>query len=296
MKTIAITILALCLAGPVFALGSREINEDYNLKGFSEIKNSTSIDIELSIGNRFSVSATGPEKYLDKLDIYTKGETLIVELRSKISWSGNSRNAVLYVTLPELQGIAQTGSGTIYVENNIKTDGFSIKSKGSGDIHLKNINSPHLTLKLTGSGEIDAGDLKADTVSIGMQGSGDFECRNLEAETVKLNISGSGEIDITDLQSEDLSISQSGSASIHLSGRVDSFDLNNAGSGDFNGKGLLAGRADVNLIGSGSANLSVSDNASVSLSLLGSGSITVYGDPKILSKSSLGPGDIHIRN
>ncbi|MCP4180730.1 MAG: DUF2807 domain-containing protein [bacterium] len=105
-----------------------------------------------------------------------------------------------------------------------------------------------------------------------------------------LTISGAGKIDVNNIQSKQFNLEISGAASVTLLGNTDSLIVTSSGASDINAKDLKAIDGKIHLSGTSSAKVFVTGNLKANIS--GIGSITYYGNPKVLSQKISGIGEI----
>ena len=216
------------LAVPLFisACGSSHEDRDssgpkgsrsFALDGFERVKLKGSDDVVVKAGPVFSVSATGPQKMLDELDVIVANGTLIVSRKSldgfNWHWSSNG-GVVVTVTMPLIRGADLSGSGDLSIESTAD-DVFEATLGGSGDLNVTKIKAAKSRFSLMGSGDIKA-DGTAQDLTIDLAGSGDVDAKSLTAETLKVSLIGSGDIGAT--ASGDATISLVGSGDVQISG------------------------------------------------------------------------------
>lgn len=163
--------------------------EKRDVSGFTMIRVSNSSDIDISIGDKFSVELEAEDNLLEIIET----EVVRGELRITTSDGYNvrpRRGSRLTITMPSLEGI---------------------KISGSSDIRAQGINSDELTINITGSGDVELTG-KAREVVIEIRGSGDIDARNFHAVEAEIDIRGSGDVDIS--VSARLWVSISGSGDI----------------------------------------------------------------------------------
>ncbi len=130
-----------------------------------------------------------------------------------------------------------------------------------------------------------------DLNSINISGSGDIHFREgITANFLKLNISGSGDM-TGKIEVKQLESSITGSGDMSLSGRANSAIVKIVGSGDYTARDLTTASTAVRVSGSGDAYIYASEKVDAAVN--GSGDIHYSGNPKNVSKSKSGSGDIH---
>lgn len=205
--------------------------------------------------------------------------------------------------LTGFKGVDLQGSFDVYI---IQGANESVKVEAPGDI-MERIktevsggvlkiynkgNSSDWNLNLFGSHKkvliyVVAKDLNAITVS----GSGDVYFKNgITTPSLKLRVSGSGDVN-GKVQVKELETSVSGSGDVRVTGSAASSDVHVSGSGDFRGGDLITVSTAVRVSGSGDASVNASTKIDASVS--GSGDVHYSGNPKSVSKSKSGSGDIN---
>lgn len=130
-----------------------------------------------------------------------------------------------------------------------------------------------------------------DINSIQFSGSGDVYFREgINSTDMRITMSGSGDL-TGKINATSVECSLSGSGDIRLSGRAENAKVKLVGSGDLSARELQTVNTYVEVVGSGDA--SVNASGSLNAKLSGSGDINYRGNPKSVSKSKSGSGDIN---
>ncbi|NVJ85748.1 MAG: DUF2807 domain-containing protein [Algoriphagus sp.] len=212
-NTISALILFLFFLG--LSANAQEV-ETRSPGTFTKVESGGSWDVYISFGNRNEVEIEAENVDLDKVLTEVENGTLKLKLKK-----GNYRNVKLkfYVTMQELQGIGCSGSGTVRVEEDVRTDQLSLGVSGSGSIIFENVYAEMISAGISGSADIQIEGGEVDRLKIGQSGSGDFKGMELQAKSVDVGKSGSGETFITAL--EDLKVGASGSGNVYYKGNPD---------------------------------------------------------------------------
>ena len=143
---------------------------------------------------------------------------------------------------------------------------FSDHSKVTIYVTMKEVNS----LELAGSGSISFKDgITANTLQLKLSGSGDLSGK-LNAKSLESTITGSGKIKV--------------------SGHADNSKVSVTGSGDYEGRDVVTDNTAARVTGSGDVTVNVL--SSIDAKITGSGDIRYAGNPKSITKSKTGSGDI----
>ncbi len=185
----------------------------FALAGFDRVELKGSDDVRVTNGSGFAVSATGPQKRLDDLDIRVVDGTLIVSHKSKAGWNWSTGEGVLVsVTMPLIKSAALAGSGNLSVDTASDAK-FEGSISGSGDLTLSNLKAAEISLSLAGSGDVKARGV-TKSLEIDLAGSGDVDAKDLSTESLSASIAGSGDIDASATGKAEVSLAGSGDVRI----------------------------------------------------------------------------------
>jgi len=244
------------------------VTQERNTGDFTAIKLTCSADLFISQGST-SVKVKADENILDMIETTVSNGILEINIKGR----GFRSASVLkvYVTMPTLKILKNSGSGDIEFENVFKAVDLFIGLSGSGDLEA-DFDVKNLELKVSGSG---------DTELSGVRG------------TFKVSIAGSGDLEAEGLRLEDCYIKNTGSSDIEIEGKTNYLTVNLAGSGDLSAYNLTSVNASVTNSGSADITLNVVEKLQVTLN--GSGDLTYRGSPVNVDIMSNGSGDVYKR-
>lgn len=215
--------------------GGPTVQRSYQVGAFERIELAGPYDVEVRTGGSPSVSATGPEKLLEKLVVEVEGDRLRIHPRKErglnFNWSSKG-TAQLIVTVPMLRAAAIAGSG---------------------DMRIDKIAGERFDGEIAGSGALDLGAVEVGALSLEIAGSGEARARGGQARTARFDIAGSGDIDAGQVAVEEAEVSIAGSGNVAAKARGTA-DVNIAGSGDVELTG--GARCSINKQGSGNVRCS----------------------------------------
>lgn len=268
-KNIIAAVIMAMIAVSSFAQVSGNgnvITQERNTGDFTGIKLTCSADLYISQGNT-SVTVKADENIIET--VKTTVDNGVLEIDVKGRGFRSVRVLEVYVSLPNLG---------------------KLNNSGSGDIEFKGIfNANDLTIGLSGSGDLDA-DFDVRNLEIKANGSGDMEITGIKG-ALKISISGSGDLEAEGLKLEDCYVKNSGSGDIELVGKTNNLTVAIAGSGDFNAYNFVAVNASVSNSGSSDIALNVVEKLQVILN--GSGDLTYRGNPSKVDVKSNGSGEVY---
>jgi hypothetical protein len=212
--------------------GGATVQRSYQLDGFERIEVAGPYDVRVRTGENASVSATGPEKVMERLVVQVKGDRLLIHSRREskmLNWSRGSRGkAIIEVTAPQLRAATIAGSGKIAVDR-VSGDGFAGSIAGSGDLHVGALDVQTMKLSIAGSGGLRIASGQAQSADYRIAGSGDIDSTGVRSETAKISIAGSGSVKSQATGTADVNITGSGDVVLTGGARC---NVKKAGSGN----------------------------------------------------------------
>jgi len=210
--------------------GGPTVQRSYQVGPFQEIEVAGPYDVQVRTGAGPSVSASGPEKIMERLIVEVKGDKLLIHPRREKGWfaSWSNGTATIQVTAPALRAAAIAGSGGMAIDQ-VKGDSFNASVAGSGDLDVDAIDVQTLKLSIAGSGELRARSGQARTADYSIAGSGDIDARGIRSEAAEVSIAGSGNVAAQATGTADVNIM--GSGDVELTGGA-KCSVSKAGSGD----------------------------------------------------------------
>ena len=193
---------------------------------FNEVEARGSMDVRIRKGSATEVKVEVDENLFEHLDIHVDGETLVVTTKRNVNISP-SRDMIVYVTAPDFERVAASGSGDLMSENQLSFDHpLTLQTSGSGNIQAE-VDVPELTTKTSGSGNVSLRG-RAEEFEASVSGSGEVHAADLRSQNAKLRISGSGDADV--YAEKALEVRVSGSGTVRYKGEPRT-DIKTSGSG-----------------------------------------------------------------
>lgn len=120
------------------------ISKDYNLTGFSGLKNYHVVRIQYTQGNTYSIKAEGSEKQIESLILEVKDGILVVRNDQKKKKNSNENQMLtLYITSPDMNSLENKGV-LKFNADKLKTDNLHVSSSGVLDLMLYRFLVPKL--------------------------------------------------------------------------------------------------------------------------------------------------------
>ncbi|MCK5423849.1 MAG: DUF2807 domain-containing protein [Emcibacter sp.] len=193
VSTIAIAT-GISLMGVAVALAG-DITEKRDLSSFEKITiDDTAVGIDVMVGEEFSVTLKGAEKWIKRISTKVEGNTLILGRTNykKKNMDIGSDDRVI-ITMPKLT---------------------ALKVDGAVDAEITGVDSKYVDFEVNGAGNIEISG-KCGTLNINFSGAGNFEGEDLKCEDVKVEINGVGNVEAYGSKSADLEINGMGNIDLY---------------------------------------------------------------------------------
>ena len=220
-KSIAAAVIAASAATAACgrmhdSAGGPTVSRNFQVGNFQEIEAAGPYDIIVETGSNPSVSARGPQKVLDNIEVEVSGDKLSIHSRNhgffNFGWGSRGRT-IFTVTVPSIRAATLAGSGDLSV-NNVTGDSFTGTLAGSGDLSIATVNVKSLKVSLAGSGDAKIAGGQAESAEYDTVGSGDIDARGVTAQQLKVSIAGSGDIGAHATGTADVTIMGSGDVEV----------------------------------------------------------------------------------
>lgn len=193
------------------------ITSHLNLASFNGINLLISDNVTIKQGASQDVKLIGHENVINDIKPDVVDGIWRIEFNNNNCYKNHQLS--IEITVPEINNVKLSGSGSIMLENFINQNNLSIENSGSGNISINGFEGiSNSTIVLSGSGTIYSNlDINSLTdLTISNSGSGDFIGFNLAPDNCIINSSGSGKSEIT--VNNDLNVTISGSGNVFYKG------------------------------------------------------------------------------
>lgn len=187
-------LATLLAAAPAAALAvngdGHVVRERRDVPAFHAIELAGTLDLEVKVGPAQSVVVVADANLQPEIATEVRGGTLSIRnLRDLRSYRG----ARVEVTVPALDGLAVTGSGSAAVDGARGDQALSMSGSG----HLRWTGTAGvLRVTMTGSGSAEL-EGRADRLEAEAKGSGELLGRKLAARDAVVAVAGSGDAELT---------------------------------------------------------------------------------------------------
>ncbi len=208
------------------SIGMSQSKINIDADDFTGISFGVAGNLTLEQGNSFKVVLEGDEDLLDAIEVKVRDGRLTIR---KPNWrQARNEKLTVYVTMPEIESLSVSGSGTLTNKGSLKCDKLKIGLSGSGDVELDGLTANILDIGISGSGGVNLEGNGAEDASISISGSGGVTAEDFKLEKMEVSISGSGRCKVW--VEDSLRARVSGSGSIYYKGDPN-IDSKSSGSG-----------------------------------------------------------------
>lgn len=219
---IATLFIFLLFAGLQLAMAQTSQKRD--VSAFSQISLRISANVHLQQGNTQSIEVKGKEDALQKLITEVNDRKLVIRFPSETFFNRWNPGPIdIYVTVPQIDGLAISGSGSITSDGKIDSRILDLAISGSGDIKLGDLKAEKVSSALSGSGNIHlSGSGNAAEMKIVISGSGNVKAIGFPVDNVEVKISGSGNCWVNSTKKLDVRLAGSGNVVYRGNPAIDS--------------------------------------------------------------------------
>lgn len=209
--------------GPCIRGNGNFVSRELNVSSFDGISLEIPAKVVITQGNDREIIVEGESNIIAELDTDVRNGIWEIDIDRCVR---NMDDLTIFVTVPDLNSLRISGSGTITSTNIIKTGDFDLSISGSGKIDV-GLDADDIFNRISGSGDVIL-EGKANSLEHNVSGSGDLQAFKLLARNVDIRVSGSGDSEVN--VSDNLKVRISGSGDVYYRGRPQ-VDVSVSGSG-----------------------------------------------------------------
>jgi hypothetical protein len=214
---------------------AQKISKTSDLTGFTKVQLNTSSDINIKMGNTYSIEMVGDEERIGNTILEMKNDTLKIKHKKANFHYDNDQDMVINVVMPDIESMQINGSGDAEIEG-VDNASLDLNVNGSGDLYV-NGKSEELEISINGSGNISMSEVMGKDVEISINGSGDVELDGGTCQSLEIDIHGSGDVEAKDMKCQDVNVEVAGSgdSEVYASNSL-TFDSHGSGNVEVYGK------------------------------------------------------------
>lgn len=206
--TLGCLLLISCVSN---VLTGQTVKETRDVQPFSGVTLAFSGNVYITQGSPQKVVIEADKGTMDKIETQMNGDNLVLKTRDG-HWRDLGKINV-YITMPEIDHLAVTGSGDLICESPVKTDEVELFVSGSGSVRISSLSAREVSAEITGSGDIIvSGNSNNDSeLEATITGSGSIKAENLAVAEASITITGSGSATVNATKELETNITGSGS-------------------------------------------------------------------------------------
>ena len=186
------------------------ISQTRTVSGFNKINLSIDATVYFTSDTVYYLEVKAQQNILDILETTVNSNDEMLIRYKKGVVVGKHEPIEIFMAAPGINGFGISGSGSIFINNELTGDYIDMGISGSGDIHLVQLAAGELNATISGSGSIYVTEGTLNEEDLKISGSGVIDVAGVECATVYIDISGSGNIYTWATQLMDVTISGSG--------------------------------------------------------------------------------------
>ncbi|MDG1708237.1 MAG: DUF2807 domain-containing protein [Emcibacteraceae bacterium] len=231
----AAALTAALYAASVSETVAKDITTSSDLSGFTKVQLNTSSDINIKMGNSYSIEMVGDEERIANTILEIKGDTLKIKHKKGRYNYDNDQDMMINVVMPNIEDMQINGSGDAEVEG-VDNAKLGLGINGSGDLKVSG-KTEELEISINGSGDISMDEVDGKNVEVSINGSGDVMLDGGTCQSLEIDIHGSGDVEAKDMKCVDVNVDVSGSgdSEVYASNSL-TFDSHGSGNVDVYGK------------------------------------------------------------
>ncbi len=200
----------------------KEIQRTIAVTPFENIEVNGNADVFIQQGDSFQVVLKGKEKYIDLTKITCLNGTLTIDQGWKDASSvqemtfgiTDRMSTKIYVTLPRLRKLAQTGNSSISIDKPFTGDSILFDIQGNADINIAKLKADYLNVYILGNASADFTNLTVGKTEMEIQGNASLDAHMNNAGEVSLSIQGNASVDLDGTTRTEPHINITGNASV----------------------------------------------------------------------------------
>ncbi len=224
--TIVSLLLASCLYSERVHGSGNPVTYKENFTNFTKLALTNAIEAEIEYSDNYEVVVSIDDNLKDYVEIYQRGDELMVGLQSDVSYS--DVNFKIRITMPKLEVLDASGATDIVISgfNNNETMKFDLSgaSELDGFLTVKN-----LVFDVSGASEVE---MRGSAKNLYIDGSGasEMDFNDFRVDDAEVQLSGASDMILT--VEENLSASLSGASDLKYYGHPQIRHISTSGASD----------------------------------------------------------------
>lgn len=193
MKIVSIAAALAVFVSPAFA--GDTTSRTYELQDFSAIEIGGAYELNVKVGDDYSIVLTGHQDQIDRADVAVRGGALVL---GSAKWKHRDKDrdghdgVTAVITMPALDRLSVSGVVDADI-SGVDAGIFNVHLSGVGEVNIAG-RCKRLDARVSGVGELNARSLQCSEADVALSGMG--EASVFARDRVKAEVSGMGEINV----------------------------------------------------------------------------------------------------
>ena len=209
--------------GPLVIGSGQVVADELPFEGFSKVKVSNAIEVEITRADDYSVTITGYENLVQRMDVGLSGQELTIRLTPG-TYLRNNIKAI--VTMPNLSGLTASGASRATATAFTSTAGLELEASGASRVSI-DLEAGNTIADISGASRL-TGTLRAQDLRLKVSGASNCQLTGT-AGHIALDVSGASDVNLLELpvQNVDADISGASRVTLNMNGTLN-LDLSGA--------------------------------------------------------------------
>ena len=192
-RCIFTSVLIISMAVICFSTIAETVTVEKPIEDISEIYYSCPGSLHIKQGDNESLKIKINKEHLDRLDIYTRGDSLYLKLKNLSGFfSSNNIRVDIYLTVKNIESFKNTSVGNSEIEN-LNVGNLDIKNLSTGRISLQGVECSELSVSVNSTGRVVfKGDVAAGDIDFKLGSTGKLEIEKITGKDMDLNLGSTG--------------------------------------------------------------------------------------------------------
>jgi hypothetical protein len=187
------------------------VTETREVDGFDRVEICCGLKLNLLQGEPTTVSITGDDNIVPKIQTNVRGDTLVVKWDTTIDRRHPTQQVVVDVTMAVVEGVELSG-GAAFETADLTIDHFALKLSGGSRAQIERLETDEFDLDSSGGSNTSIGSGQVADQKVRLNGGDSLDAANMESQRADIRISGGS--DITIWVTESLVLKASGGSDV----------------------------------------------------------------------------------
>jgi hypothetical protein len=210
---------------------------DYNVSGFTRINVKFAMEVEITQGEKYSVSISGSDTLIDNIDVALEGDRLVIGYHLNVVsfFAAPFSRAHARITMPALRELNITGAAKGTIRGFSSPESLAVYVSGASRLELQEMSLGSLKWELSGAAHITGQARVTGDMEIRINGASNVMLKG-SAQDVFVDSAGASHIDLQEFIVRNARVRLTGASRcyVNMNGKLD-VDLAGASTLEYSG-------------------------------------------------------------